>query len=55
MLEVLNMERSSYYDKKKEAIDLFAVCLWGYTIPSMRGLFGIAAGESIEIPNFFKL
>lgn len=55
MLEVLNMERSSYYDKKKEAIDLFAICLWGYTIPSMRGLFGIDDNELLEIPNFFKL
>ncbi len=55
MLEVLNMERSSYYDKKKEAIDLFAICLWGYTIPSMRGLFGIDDSELLEIPNFFKL
>ena len=54
MLEVLNMERSTYYDKKKEAIDLFAICLWGYTIPSMRGLLGIGEG-SLEIPDFFQV
>ena len=53
MLELLNMERSTYYDKKKEAIDLFAICLWGYTIPSMRGIFGIGEGK-LEIPSFFK-
>ena len=54
MLELLNMERSTYYDKKKDAIDLLAICLWGYTIPSMRGIFGIGEGE-LEIPSFFKL
>lgn len=53
MLEVLNMERSTYYDKKREAIDLFAICLWGYTIPSMRGIFA-AIEEGSEIPSFFR-
>jgi hypothetical protein len=54
MLELLNMERSTYYDKKREAIDLFAICLWGYTIPSMRGIFAAIEGES-EIPSFFAV
>ena len=53
MLELLNMERSTYYDKKREAIDLFAICLWGYTIPSMRGIFAAIEGGS-EIPSFFR-
>lgn len=53
MLEILSLERSTYYDKKKEAIDLFSICLWGYTIPSMRGLFGVG-DEDLEVPNFFQ-
>lgn len=52
MLELLNLERSTYYDKKREAIELFAICLWGYTIPSMRGVFG-TTNQAIEIPSFF--
>lgn len=53
MLGALNLERSTYYDKKKEAIELFAICLWGYTIPSMRGIFG-AGNEEETIPVFFQ-
>lgn len=36
MLEVLNMERSSYYDRKKEAILLFGLSLWGTAIPKLK-------------------
>jgi hypothetical protein len=54
MLEILCLERSTYYDKKKEAIELFAICLWGYTIPSMRGIVGVG-NENVEIPSFFKI
>jgi hypothetical protein len=53
MLELLNLERSTYFDKKKEAIELFAICLWGYTIPSMRGIFGVNSND-LEIPTFFQ-
>ena len=35
MLEELNMERSVFYDRKKEAIYIFSVCLFGYAIPEM--------------------
>jgi len=51
MLELLRIERSTYYDKKKEAIDLFAICLWGYTIPSMSGMF---EGIEGDISSFFR-
>jgi hypothetical protein len=53
MLELLNMERSTYFDRKKEAMDLFVICLWGYTIPSLRGAFN-SVGDGSEIPNFFQ-
>lgn len=36
MLDELNMERSVFYDRKKEAIYLFSVCLFGYTIPELQ-------------------
>ena len=36
MLEVLNMERSTYYDRKKEAILLFGLSLWGTAIPKLK-------------------
>lgn len=35
MLEALNMSRSTYYRKRKEAIHLFGVSLWGFIIPKM--------------------
>ncbi len=53
MLELLNLERSTYYDKKKEALELFAISLWGYTIPSMRGIFA-PQKEDIDVPGFFQ-
>lgn len=42
LLELLNMERSSYYDRKKEAILLFGLALWGYAIPKLKGKTGLA-------------
>ncbi len=36
LLEVLSMERSTYYDRKKEAILLFGLSLWGTSIPMLK-------------------
>ena len=54
LLELLNMERSTFYDRKKEAIMLLGISLWGYTIPYFKGIFKIE-GDDIcgEIPDFF--
>ena len=30
------MERSTYYDRKKEAILLFGLSLWGTAIPKLK-------------------
>lgn len=38
LLELLNMERSTFYDRKKEAIMLLGVSLWGYAIPQFKGI-----------------
>jgi hypothetical protein len=37
--EALRIERSVFYDRKKEALHLFGVCLFGYTLPELRRLF----------------
>lgn len=36
LLELLDMERSSFYDRKKEAIMLFGLSLWGSSIPKLK-------------------
>ena len=55
LLDLLNMERSSFYDRKKEAISLLGVSLWGYVIPCFKRIFNIKeADENSDIPDFFK-
>lgn len=36
MLDILNMERSRFYDRKKEAIYIFGLSLWGGAIPKLK-------------------
>jgi hypothetical protein len=36
LIETLNIERTQYYKRKKEAINLFGIVLWGYIIPPLR-------------------
>ena len=38
LLEILNLERSTFYDRKKEAVMLLGIALWGYALPSFRGI-----------------
>jgi len=38
ILEDINLERSTYYDRKKEAVALFGLALWGYSIPKYQEL-----------------
>lgn len=37
LLDELNMERSVFYDRKREALFLFSVCLFGYAVPELQG------------------
>lgn len=54
LLDLLNMERSTFYDRKKEAIMLLGVCLWGYAIPHFRGMLSFGESDSYtDIPEFF--
>lgn len=36
MLNILHLERSRFYDRKKEAIMIFGISLWGTTLPRYR-------------------
>ena len=36
LIETLSIERTQYYKRKKEAVNLFGVILWGYIIPPIR-------------------
>ena len=36
MVELMGMERSVYYDRKKEAVMTFAVALWNTAVPKIR-------------------
>ena len=38
MLELLNLERSTYYERKREAVMLFGVALWGFAIPGIKNM-----------------
>ncbi len=54
ILELLHLERSTFYDRKKEAILLLGISLWGYAIPYFKGIFAVPDEESeVEIPEYF--
>lgn len=54
LLELLNLERSTFYDRKKEAVMLLGICLWGYAIPYFKGIFKVEEIDMYgEIPDFF--
>lgn len=54
VLELMNLERSTFYDRKREAILLLGISLWGYAIPVFRGIFTVPENnEYEEIPLFF--
>ena len=36
ILDLVNLERSRYYDRKKEAILVFGISLWGKEIPKLK-------------------
>lgn len=36
MLEIINVERTMFYKRKKEAINLMGVILWGYILPPLQ-------------------
>ncbi len=36
MLELLQIERSTFYDRKREAILVFGLAMWGGAIPQLK-------------------
>lgn len=38
LLEIFNMERSCFYDRKKEAIMVFGLAMWGTVLPKISAL-----------------
>lgn len=53
MLEALGMERSNYYLKKKEAVKLFGIALWGYALPRFGQIFEGDIEEVLPINEYF--
>jgi hypothetical protein len=43
---LLKLERSTYYDRKAEAIKVFALAMWGTVLPK-----ALAVIEFTEIPD----
>lgn len=52
--EMLSLERSTYYDRKKEAILLLGVSLWGFVIPNALATYKRIAYLSISEDDFFN-
>lgn len=48
LLEVLNMERSMFYDRKKEALLVFGLSLWGSSIPKLKRFLKSTLDENQE-------
>lgn len=46
LLEILNLERSRFYDRKKEAIMVFGLSLWGSSIPKRKAF--LVENEEME-------
>ena len=51
LLELLSMERSTYYDRKKEAIYVFGISLWGDALPKMMRFIEDVADEMKDMPE----
>lgn len=39
ILESINLERTTFYRRKKEAINLFGIILWGFVLPALKELW----------------
>lgn len=39
IISFLNCERTTFYKRKKEAINLMGIALWGYVLPELKGIW----------------
>ena len=53
ILSMLNIERSVFYERKREAVSLFGIAMWGFTIPKLRGILKDGNNGNKNIPIFF--
>lgn len=53
--ELLGLERSTYYDRKKEAILLMGISLWGYVIPTTMSVYRHVELMSVPEEDFFTM
>lgn len=53
LLTKLSMERSTFYEKKKEAVMLLGIALWGYAIPELKGMYESCNDTADNIPAYF--
>lgn len=51
LLELLSIERSTYYDRKKEAVYVFGISLWGDALPKMMKFIDEVADEIRLMPE----
>lgn len=49
MLDLLHLEKSTFYRRKKDAINLLGVALWGYVLPELKDIW------HLEVRNDTKL
>lgn len=45
------MERSRFYDRKKEAIIVFGLALWGSAIPQLKNFLSDTQEEYATLPR----
>ena len=53
--ELLGLERSTYYDRKKEAILLMGISLWGYVVPTTMSVYRRVELMSVPEEDFFAM
>lgn len=53
--EIVSLERSTYYERKKEAILLLGVALWGLVIPNTLDTYRRVSYLSISENDFFAM
>lgn len=53
--ELLALERSTYYDRKKEAIMLMGLSLWGFVVPNTLDTYHRVSMLSVSEKDFFAL